>query len=60
MGLDQLLGGPNDIAISVASAEAVRHGHWRPLTVAVVPGNHFAYFYTEESVDLLRQWLGDE
>ena len=55
--VDQLLGGPNDIAVSVASAEAVRHGHWRPLTVELVPGNHFAYFFTEESVAVLKRWL---
>ncbi|MBI1293426.1 hypothetical protein GC175_00525 [bacterium] len=55
--VDQLLGGPNDLLISVSSAEAVRHGHWRPLTVGVVPGNHFSYFFTEESVALLREWL---
>lgn len=57
MGLDQLLGGPNDFAVSVASAEAVRHGHWQPLVVETVPGDHFEYFQSQESVDLLRAWL---
>ncbi|MBX3001579.1 MAG: caspase family protein [Caldilineaceae bacterium] len=60
MGLDQLLGGPNDIAVSVASAGAVRRGHWQPLVVETVPGDHFEYFQDGESVDLLGTWLAGD
>jgi hypothetical protein len=57
VGLDQLLGGPNDFAVSVASAGAVRNGRWQPLVVETVPGDHFEYFQGGESVELLRAWL---
>ena len=56
-GLDLVLGGQNDLLVSVESARAVRHGHWPKLQVAVLKGHHFQYFRTEESLSKLREWL---
>ncbi len=56
-GLDAVLGGPNDLAIGVSSARGVRHGHWPRLHLETLPGNHFEYFYTPESIEVLRAWL---
>lgn len=57
-GLDALLG-PNDLLVGVASAKAVRNGNWPGLQVAELDGHHFEYFWTEESVAKLREWLVD-
>jgi hypothetical protein len=56
-GLDQLLEGANDLAVGVASAGSVRHGKWPHLQVEPLPGNHFDYFVTEESVAALKKWM---
>jgi hypothetical protein len=57
IGLDVVLGGQNDLLVGVASARAVRHGHWPKLEVAELSGHHFQYFHTEESLVKLGQWL---
>ena len=59
-GLDVVLGGQNDLLVSVASARAVRHGHWPQLEVAELTGHHFQYFRTEESLAKLREWLAGD
>lgn len=57
-GLDALLG-PNDLLVSVSSARAVRNGKWPNLRVAELAGNHFEYFMTDESVEKVREWVGE-
>ncbi len=59
MGLDRLLGGPNDLVVSVASARAVRQGRWPQLQVTVLPGHHFQYFQTPESLEALAPIRAD-
>ncbi len=59
MGLDRLLGGPNDLVVSVASARAVHQGRWPRLQVTVLPGHHFQYFQAPESLEALAQVLKD-
>jgi pimeloyl-ACP methyl ester carboxylesterase len=56
-GLDQLLDGANDLAVGVTSARSVRHGNWPHLQIEQLPGNHFDYFFTEESVAALKRWM---
>lgn len=56
-GLDELLG-PNDLLVGVASAQSLRGGNWPDLQVDVLGCNHLQYFYTEESLDALRQQFG--
>lgn len=55
-GLDALLG-PNDLLVGVASARAVRNGHWPNLQVAELDGHHFQYFWTDESVEKVKEWM---
>jgi len=55
-GLDALLG-PNDLLVGVASAKAVRNGHWPNLQVAELDGHHFQYFWTDESVAQVKAWM---
>lgn len=57
IGLDKLFGGQNDLLVGVRSAQDVRGGDWPELTVAELPGNHFQYFVTEDSIDVFRQWI---
>jgi hypothetical protein len=57
-GLDALLG-PNDLLVGVASAKAVRNGHWPNLKVAELDGHHFQYFWTDESVEKVKEWMAE-
>lgn len=59
MALDTLFDGDHDLLVGVKSACVIQHDKWPHLQIEVLPVNHFGYFYTPESLQILDKWLNE-